>query len=529
MLDALRVALAVVVPLLTVALGLVVWLILGRALRPVEELRRGAALVASSGGPGSLPVPARDDELGALARTLNSMLDRLEAGAARQRAFVADAAHELRSPLAALRDQHRGRAGAPGVLRHGRARRRPRGRGAADAGAGRRPAAARAGGLDAAGARGARPRRGRARRGAADASRVTVTGDRARAAGDAAAVGRVLRNLVDNAVRHAGSRVVVTVADGSVRVDDDGAGLDPADRERVFERFVRLDEARQRDAGGSGLGLAIAREIAREQGGDVVLGVADLGGLRAELRLPGADGGPGRRRFVVATSPGGDDDARARPGARRGPVPRASATRRASDAERASPPRRRRGRMENRHRGSTSSSTRRSPAASSTTCRWPASRSPGIARARPGLVAQGADRAGADLGRAAGGDPAAQGRRGAATSGWTRCATRTTCARRVDEFNARIVSARRQLMGGPPVVTPLRDVEREVAAWRARRTRARSPSRRRSPRGSAAGGAGADGQARSSSAGRIVVGIANASEIGDDAAGEEPRRPSRRR
>ena len=102
-LDALRVALAVVVPLLTVALGLVVWLILGRALRPVEELRRGAALVASSGGPGSLPVPARDDELGALARTLNSMLDRLEAGAARQRAFVADAAHELRSPLAALR------------------------------------------------------------------------------------------------------------------------------------------------------------------------------------------------------------------------------------------------------------------------------------------------------------------------------------------------------------------------------------------------------------------------------------------
>jgi signal transduction histidine kinase len=71
-----------------------------------------------------------------------------------------------------------------------------------------------------------------------------------------------------------------------VRVDDDGAGLDPADRERVFERFVRLDEARQRDEGGSGLGLAIAREIAREQGGDVVLGTADLGGLRAELRLP---------------------------------------------------------------------------------------------------------------------------------------------------------------------------------------------------------------------------------------------------
>ena len=114
---------------------------------------------------------------------------------------------------------------------------------------------------------------------------VTVTGA-GHARGDAAAVGRVLRNLVDNAVRHAGSRVEVVVADGSVRVDDDGAGLDPGDRERVFERFVRLDEARQRDEGGSGLGLAIAREIAREQGGDVVLGAADRGGLRAELRLP---------------------------------------------------------------------------------------------------------------------------------------------------------------------------------------------------------------------------------------------------
>ena len=99
-------------------------------------------------------------------------------------------------------------------------------------------------------------------------------------------MGRVVRNLVDNAARHAVDRVEVSVADGSVRVDDDGAGVARADRERVFERFVRLDEARERDAGGSGLGLAIAREIAREQGGDVVLGVADLGGLRAELRLP---------------------------------------------------------------------------------------------------------------------------------------------------------------------------------------------------------------------------------------------------
>ncbi|WP_421740191.1 ATP-binding protein [Cellulomonas sp.] len=286
-LDALRLALVVVVPLLTVALGVGVWLILGRALRPVEELRRGAALVASSGGPGSLPLPARDDELGALARTLNSMLDRLEAGAARQRAFVADAAHELRSPLASLRTTievaraHPGSYGTDELARDlevevlrmqalvddllllARVGSSPLVHDELDLGAVARDVV-RPGGPVA----------------------VTVTGS-GQARGDAAAVGRVLRNLVDNAVRHAVDRVEVVVADGSVRVDDDGAGVAQADRERVFERFVRLDEARERDAGGSGLGLAIAREIAREQGGDVVLGDADLGGLRAELRLPG--------------------------------------------------------------------------------------------------------------------------------------------------------------------------------------------------------------------------------------------------
>ena len=217
-------------------------------------------------------MPARDDELGALARTLNSMLDRLEAGAARQRAFVADAAHELRSPLAALRTSIEV------------ARAHPQSYGtdelAADlegevlrmqalvddllllARVGSTPLGARATlDLGAVARDVVRPTEPRHRR--------PGTGTRR---GDAAAVGRVLRNLVDNAVRHAGSRVVVVVADGSVRVDDDGAGLAPADRERVFERFVRLDEARERDEGGSGLGLAIAREIAREQGGDVVLG-----------------------------------------------------------------------------------------------------------------------------------------------------------------------------------------------------------------------------------------------------------------
>ena len=100
---AVGVSLGVVVPVLTLLLAGVVWAVLGRVLAPVEQLRGAAAQVARSGGPGALPVPRGNDELGALARTLNDMLDRLESAAARQRTFVADAAHELRSPIAALR------------------------------------------------------------------------------------------------------------------------------------------------------------------------------------------------------------------------------------------------------------------------------------------------------------------------------------------------------------------------------------------------------------------------------------------
>jgi len=277
LLRALTVALLVVVPLLTALLAVAIWFALGRALTPVEQLRRAAAQVAVSGGPGSLPVPAADDELGALARTLNEMLDRLETAAARQRTFVADAAHELRSPIASLRaavDVARAHPGsyAPDEL-------------AAD--------------LDGDLARMqalvddllllARVGSASHERSSVDLAALAASVGAVEVVGtgsavvDADAVGRVLRNLVDNATRHAASRVVVTVAPGLVTVDDDGSGVPVADRERVFERFVRLDEAREREAGGSGLGLAIAREIARDQGGDVTLADSPLGGLRAVL------------------------------------------------------------------------------------------------------------------------------------------------------------------------------------------------------------------------------------------------------
>lgn len=288
---ALRVALVGVVPVVSAIVGLLVWVSLGRALRPVEELRRAAADVALEGGRGTLPVPAADDEIGALARTLDAMLARLRAAADRQRTFVADAAHELRSPLAALRATVEVTASHPGstttaglaaelepeivrmqalvddLLLLARVGAHPLARADVDLlGLTERLVATLA----------------------PDARRtvtVTVTGT-GRARADDAAATRVLRNLVDNAVRHARTRVDVTVADGLVTVDDDGAGIGPQERDVVFERFVRLDEARERDAGGSGLGLAIARELAREMQGDVTLDDAPAGGLRAVLRLP---------------------------------------------------------------------------------------------------------------------------------------------------------------------------------------------------------------------------------------------------
>lgn len=295
---ALRVSLAVVVPLLTLVAAAVVWTVLGRALSPVEELRRGADAIARSGGPGALPVPRADDELGALARTLNAMLDSLQAAAARQRSFVADAAHELRSPVAALRasievarlhpaaypgnelaveleDEVRrlqalvddllvlARLGALQLVDQD-----------VDLGALAREVVAVSEERQQPGEQGRPP------------VVVTVVVDgTATARGDRSALARILRNLVDNALRHAASSVRVTAGPGSLVVEDDGPGIDVADRERVFERFTRLDEARERDAGGTGLGLAIARETAREHGDDVVLSASPLGGLRAEVRL----------------------------------------------------------------------------------------------------------------------------------------------------------------------------------------------------------------------------------------------------
>ncbi len=285
--QALRIALLVVVPVIVAAVGALCWALLGRALRPVDDLRRGAEQVTALGGGGTLPVPARGVELAALAVTLNRMLDRLQAAGARQGAFVADAAHELRSPLAAVRTSvevalaHPGSYDVAGLAGDVQVEVRRLERLVADL-------------LELARV-GATPLRrtsvdlGALSRRVADgtASQVAVE---VRGAGvataDEEALGRVLVNLLDNAVRHARTAVSVVVDGTRVSVEDDGPGVPAPDRERVFARFVRLDSSRSRTDGGTGLGLAIARETAREHGGDVVVEPAPSGGARFVLTLP---------------------------------------------------------------------------------------------------------------------------------------------------------------------------------------------------------------------------------------------------
>jgi len=306
----LRTVLLIAFPLLLAGLAVLAWRMIGLTLRPVEALRAGAEEITGTGRAGRLPVADAQDEIHRLAVTLNDMLGRLEGARARQRAFVADAAHELRSPLASMRTElevaqrlaGRDRGGdtdwpklagdllvdverlsrlVDDLLLLARADDEPvpprrlaevdltalAAQVAAGHGAARVPVEAAPGA------------------GSGAAATVSVPGE-------TEALRRILDNLVDNAVRHARSRVRVEVGlDGGesalVTVTDDGPGIPAADAERVFERFTRLDDARSRDVGGTGLGLAIVAELVRRHGGSVRLRDADPG-LRVEVRLPRA-------------------------------------------------------------------------------------------------------------------------------------------------------------------------------------------------------------------------------------------------
>ncbi|MBI1757849.1 MAG: HAMP domain-containing histidine kinase [Actinobacteria bacterium] len=298
------IGLAVGGPLLLAVVTLVAWHVIGSTLRPVAALRRGAEEITGGDGGRRLPLPGARDEIRRLAETLNGMLARIADSRRQQRVFVSDAAHELRSPLASIRTQLEvaRRVGDLGAgsdhvvdevlldverlsrlvddllalarLDEGQPSGRPRqviDLAAEVVAVVERYAGARV-----------------PVRGVVEAPSVPVLAD-------PDGVRRLLTNLVDNAVRHARTEVRVEVrGDGGtavLTVSDDGAGVPEVDRERVFDRFARRDDARDRDGGGAGLGLPIARALARSHGGDVTLTESDAGGLAAVVRLPLITGG----------------------------------------------------------------------------------------------------------------------------------------------------------------------------------------------------------------------------------------------
>ena len=287
--------LGIAVPLLLLLVAVTTWLVVGRALRPVERIREEVDGITAERLHQRVPVPETADEIAALATTMNGMLDRLDAAATAQRRFVSDASHELRSPLATIR-QHAELAHAhPEVTSIGELAEVVSEEGLRlqgivesllllarlDEGAGTHDEP-----VDLDDIALAEVRRLRAAGIDVDGTGISA----ARVSGDPRLLGQLLRNLADNAVRHSRGRVAIGVvpSDGYVfvTIEDDGAGVPAEERERIFERFVRLDDARSRDAGGSGLGLAIARGIASSSRGSLAVDDSRWGGARFVLTLP---------------------------------------------------------------------------------------------------------------------------------------------------------------------------------------------------------------------------------------------------
>ncbi len=283
-------------PVVVALVGTVSWRIVGRALRPVDDISREVADIGARDLGRRVPEPGSDDEIGHLARTMNAMLDRLQSATERQRRFVADASHELQSPLASSRADldvalaHPDDTDWPGtanalVADNERMTRLVRDLlflARADDGTARVPRAP----VDLDDVVLAEVARLRSRTSLAlDVSRVSPV--EVRASSDQLA--RVVSNLLENAARHARERITLELAasgDGAtLAVADDGPGVPPEERERIFERFARSDSSRSRDTGGAGLGLAIAREIVEAHGGRITL-EPSAAGARFVVRLP---------------------------------------------------------------------------------------------------------------------------------------------------------------------------------------------------------------------------------------------------
>ncbi len=289
--DRLAVAMAIIVPLLVLVGGFALWFALGAALDPVRRISDEARRIAPSNSGDRLPVPESGDEIAALTVTLNDMLDRLDAGLIRQRQFVSDASHELRSPLTAARGMAellKDRSDLPddvdgNIKALGRSTRRLE------------VILDDLTDLAASGISGDTHEfdltdvvldEVEQVAGTTPNISFSTSGIEAMVAvGRAVPIGRAVHNLLTNAARYASTQVAVATAvtetgRTQIIVDDDGPGVPEGDRDRIFDRFVRLSEDRSRVTGGSGLGLSLVASIAEDHGGSIACTDSPLGGAR---------------------------------------------------------------------------------------------------------------------------------------------------------------------------------------------------------------------------------------------------------
>jgi signal transduction histidine kinase len=296
----LTISLSASVPLVLTALGLLVWFLTGRVLRPVESVRADVASIQGNQLHRRVPVPGTNDEISRLVTTMNGLLDRVEQAAERQRVFVADASHELRGPLTRLRADVEVALAHPDASDLATLHRRllvgivelqqlvddllflARSESGSIGGP---IAVVDLDDLVLAEARLLR-QRGRVH---VNTSAISA----ARTQGDSHQLARAISNLASNAERHARTTVGFEARESNGRsevvVVDDGPGIPLEHRETVFKRFTRLDRARSPDAGGFGLGLAIVHDIVTRHGGSVAIASQDGEGARFVMTFPRVD------------------------------------------------------------------------------------------------------------------------------------------------------------------------------------------------------------------------------------------------
>lgn len=289
--------LAIGLPALLLLMGGISWLMAGRALAPVRSMSREVDEISATQLTRRVADRGATDEIADLAATMNRMLDRLQQGHIRQQRLVSDASHELRSPIAAIRQHAEVAMAHPDRVLladladtvHAESLRL---QGLVDdllllAKADEQTLSHRRQLVDLDDLVMAEATRLRA---TTTHTIDTTAVSAGRISADLAAMHRVVRNLADNSARYSRSRIAFFLSEtgGTVRldIDDDGPGIPLADRDRVFDRFVTVDDSRARPHGGAGLGLAIVRELVRTEGGAVSIADSPLGGTRISVRLP---------------------------------------------------------------------------------------------------------------------------------------------------------------------------------------------------------------------------------------------------